>query len=231
MEFEICTESFEVAQKASAYKIKRIELCSALDLGGLSPSYGLLMKCLSLKDIEIHAMIRPRAGDFIYNDDELEMMLDEIKLYAESGVKGVVFGCLDEEKVLDMNALEYLAANSKSLGLETTFHRAFDFIDKPAKALEILIDFGFTRILTSGGMDTAIEGIDNIQQLVLQSEGRIEIMAGSGVNKSNALIIAEAGVDALHFSAHKWTGIDEKNMGMKTIVNEAKIRNILNLFV
>jgi copper homeostasis protein len=226
MILEVCTDSLEGTQMAANYKAKRVELCSALSVGGLTPSMALVEKCIQLGGIEVHAMLRHREGDFVYSDSECEILLRDMELLAAAGVKGVVFGCLTRENKLDTNKNNLLAKLARKLGLECTFHRAFDFSEKPKKALEELIEQGFTRILTSGQSPTAIDGIGLIAELIKQSTGRIQIMAGSGVNGSNAEELASTGVDALHFTSHKAVAKAMMGMGTHFIPDEEKIQGI-----
>jgi len=199
MIFEICTDSFETALLAQKHQVKRVELCSALSVGGLTPSLVLTEKCTQLENIETHVMIRVREGDFCYSDFEIELMKGEIERMAQAGVNGVVFGCLDSDNNLNIKQITLLIETAKKFNLETTFHRAFDFANAPTNTLEQLIELGLDRILTSGQKPTAIEGIGLIQKMVKQAGKRIQIMAGSGVNSINAIVLANTGIDALHF--------------------------------
>jgi len=226
MTLEVCTDSLEGTELAARYGARRVELCSSLSTAGLTPSLTLVEKCAQVDGIEVHAMLRHREGGFVYNDSDLEILLRDMELLHGAGVKGVVFGCLTEESKLDTEKNSRLAERALKLGLESTFHRAFDFVKEPENALEELINQGFTRILTSGQKPTAIEGIDLISELVKQSAGRIQIMAGSGVNASNAKKLASIGVDALHFTAHKISGDRRMGMGTHFIPDEEKIRRI-----
>ncbi len=229
MKLEICIDAVEGAHMAAIYSADRVELCSALSIGGLTPSLGLIEKCAEY--IDVHAMLRPREGNFIYSQDEVESMVQDIDHMAQSGAKGVVFGCLTVERNIDLFATKLIAEKAGSLGMATTFHRAFDFCVAPYKALENLIDLGINRLLTSGQKKRAIEGKHIIKELVEASNGRIEIMAGSGVNQSNAKELAEIGVDALHFTSH--LEVSDKNgfgMGVTTVPDRDKIFTISKLF-
>jgi copper homeostasis protein len=152
-----------------------------------------------IEGLQLSVMIRPRGGDFLYTDVEFEQMIEEIGFAREYGADGVVFGLLTADGRVDIPRTKTLVAASK--GMQTTFHRAFDMVRNQSDALEDVIGAGCTRILTSGGCNTAQEGIETLRGLVTQAAGRIEIMAGSGVNHSNARLLAATGVDALHFSA------------------------------
>lgn len=229
MIIEICTDSYQGALLAQQYKAKRIELCSALSVGGLTPSPYLTTVCSKLPDLETHVMIRPREGDFNYTDQEIEIMLHEIKQQAEFGAKGVVFGCLKENRSVDIQNCITLVEEAKNRKLECTFHRAFDFAQDFEASLESLINIGFNRLLTSGGKPTAIEGIENIRRLKGQANDQIEIMAGSGINATNAKELEAIQIDALHFTSHSLTPY-ELGMGSKTVMNANKIKSISALF-
>jgi copper homeostasis protein len=144
-------------------------------------------------------MIRPRGGDFLYSDDEFETMLRDIEHARKGGATGVVFGILTAEGRVDVERTRCLVEAAQ--GMETTFHRAVDMCEDYEQAVEDIIATGCKRILTSGGYDKAIDGIENIRRAVEIAQGRIEIMAGSGVVAANAAQLAAVGVDALHFSA------------------------------
>jgi copper homeostasis protein len=144
-------------------------------------------------------MIRPRGGDFLYSDAEFEQMKHDVVFARECGADGVVFGLLTADGDVDVARTRELVALAQPM--ECTFHRAFDVAREPLRALEDVIASGCKRILTSGQMATAIEGIDTLRALVAAADGRIEIMAGSGVNPGNAGQLIDTRVDALHFSA------------------------------
>tara|TARA_B110000503_G_scaffold125239_1_gene192610 strand:- start:124 stop:816 length:693 start_codon:yes stop_codon:yes gene_type:complete len=229
MIFELCTDALEGAKMAANYGAKRIELCSALSVGGLTPSPALTAQCATIKAVETHVMIRPREGDFVYQTNDIKVMLKDIQLQAEAGAKGVVFGCLTSDNQIDIQQNITLLEEARKYQLECTFHRAFDFVGSPMEALESLINIGFNRILTSGGKPTADAGMEQIILMVEKAKGEIEIMAGSGVNSSNALALASTGVDALHFTSHN-TASYELGMGVSNRPNPEKIQSITALF-
>ncbi len=203
MKLELCTDSPEGVKLALEGGADRVELCAALDSGGLSPSPSLLRSCLRMGDLPIHCMLRPRPGGFVYSKEEVEWMQDELLQFKKDGAAGVVFGCLDAAHDVDAANTQILTKHAHSLGLEVTFHRAFDHLKDSQKGLHQLIEIGVDRILTSGGERTAEEGLGLIRSLVDHSRGRVQIMAGSGVSKENARRIASVGVDALHLTSHK----------------------------
>ena len=231
MILEVCIDSYEAALLAHRYGAKRVELCSGLSVGGLTPSIALTKKCAAIEGIEVHAMLRHREGDFVYTPLEMKLLLEDLIKLSEAQVKGVVFGALPPGNEIDMEQNKALVQAAKLLDLEVTFHRAFDFVENPKKGLETLIDLGFDRLLTSGKQATAIEGLDLIQELVNWSAERIQIMAGSGVNASNALDLATVRVAALHFTSHR---LDPKTtalgMGSKSSPDDSKIAAISSLF-
>jgi copper homeostasis protein len=228
MTIEVCVDSPDQAVAAKNYGARRVELCSALEIGGLTPSLGLVRKCSVLKGPKIHAMIRPRGGDFSYSKDELDVMKFDIESFANSGVSGVVFGILTNDSNLDIGNNHSLLQIAKSFQLEVTFHRAFDHLRNPLDSLEQIIEIGFDRILTSGQKPKAIDGINMIEKMVSHARGRIQIMAGSGINHKNAGKLQKTGIDALHFTARKLLN-DPSGLGMggNFVPDESKIRSIL----
>ena len=230
MIFELCTDSVEGAIAAENFGVKRIELCSALSVGGLTPNYGLIKQCVNKSNVEVHVMIRHREGDFCYSKEDVELMKMDINIAQQAGVQGVVFGILNElDEISDFN--EELLNFSKKLNLQATFHRAFDLVSNYKKAIKKITDFGFDRLLTSGLHDTAQQGVHIIEYLQENFGDRIEIMAGSGVNPSNALAIANSGIKNLHFMARKKVSDSSKlKMGSRMVIDEEKIKNIIDLF-
>tara|TARA_Y100000385_G_scaffold42544_1_gene39506 strand:+ start:202 stop:894 length:693 start_codon:yes stop_codon:yes gene_type:complete len=229
MTVEFCVDSYLGALAAKSHGIKRIELCSALSVGGLSPSIGLVKKCAEIKEVETHVMIRPIEGGFVYDSNIIEAMLQEIIYTKNAGAKGVVFGCLNEENQVHIEQNKLLIEKAKTLDLETTFHRAFDHIKDPTITLKKLIALGFDRVLTSGTKKNAQDGSEIISRLVDQAKGQIQIMAGCGVNENNVMQIAQTGVNAIHFTIHK-KQIQKSEMGINNTIDEKKIENILKQF-
>ncbi len=183
---------------------KRVELAQALALGGLTPSPAMLELALEVAGEggpEVHVLVRPRAGGFHYDADEIAVAERDVRRAVIAGADGVVIGALDSAGRLDLAAMERLkdAAGSASV----TLHRAIDVSADPIATLQSAITLGLNRVLTSGGASTAIDGAATLRALVSTAGGRIEIMAGSGVSAANALALAETGVDALHFSAKR----------------------------
>jgi len=230
MIFEVCTDSLDGALAAGKFGAKRIELCSALSVGGLTPNYGLIQTCVEKSSVEVHVIIRPREGDFIYNSQEIEIMKKDIEAAKKAGATGVVFGVLNEKNEIS-KANKELFDFSKSLVLEVTFHRAFDFVPDYHAAVQKIIEYGFNRLLTSGLEVTAIKGFSVIQELQATYGDKIQIMAGSGISAANVLKLAEAGIENIHFTARKSIpSTNSFSMGENIVVDEDKIRSIVHQF-
>ncbi len=230
MNLELCTDCVEGALFAGRFGFKRIELCSALSEGGLTPSFGMIESCSEAGTAEVHAMIRSRGGSFTCDESEMVIMKKDIQAASQAGAKGVVFGILEpNNEVSGVN--RQLLDLAHSFGLQATFHRAFDQVNDPLKTLEQLVELGFDRLLTSGLKDRAIDGLDLITTMQQEYGSDIEIMAGSGVNQDNALSFANAGIENLHFTARKPSEEDLiKGMGINMVTDVAKIRAICDLF-
>lgn len=198
--FEICANSAESVVQAQLGGAQRVELCAGIPEGGTTPSYGEIKAALKYTAIDVNVIIRPRAGDFLYTERELEIMEYDIDVIRESGIHGVVFGCLTADGEIDTAAMKRLMKHCK--GLSVTFHRAFDVCRQPRLALEQIIDLGCDRILTSGQQPNAQQGIPLIRELVEQAGHRIVIMPGCGINETNiGQIAAETGAREFHMSA------------------------------
>jgi len=231
MFLEWAIESTKEMKLAQTLGVKRIELCSSLDLGGLTPSIGLTQKCMESTNVKIHTMVRPRAGDFNYSNDEIEVMLHDIDLFATVGVHGVVFGVLSKDHSLNETHLEKLTNRAKSHNLEVTFHRAFDIVTNPLGVLHKLIDLKVDRILTSGQQPKADQGIDLIKQLINDADGKIKIMAGSGINAINAHLFLNLGLEAIHCTARKKVKQTSKiDMGNQFVPDQRKVEELQKVF-
>ena len=195
---EICVADAASLEAAIEGGADRIELCSALELGGLTPSPGL-MRLAAQAPIPVYAMIRPRAGDFVFSAWEGEIMLADIEAVGGAGLAGVVLGASQPDGRLDEALLSRQRVHARGLG--TTLHRAFDLVpDRPA-ALETAIALGFERILTSGGAAGASTGLDELVRLHRAARGRIGIMPGSGLTPANiAALLAALPVTEVHSS-------------------------------
>jgi Uncharacterized protein involved in copper resistance len=202
MVFEICANSLESCLAAQQGGAQRVELCAGISEGGTTPSLGEIVITRNLLDIKLHVIIRPRGGDFLYSQDEKEIMLADIVMARKARVDGLVFGCLNKDGEIDIEFTKELIDTAE--GLPITFHRAFDQCRDPFKALEQLIELGCNRILTSGQQPTAEQGIPLLKKLIKQANNRIIIIPGSGINENNIRLIAEeTGAKELHFSARE----------------------------
>ncbi len=179
-------ESCIAAQKGGA---NRIELCDGPGEGGTTPSYGFIKTAREKLSIDLFVMIRPRGGDFYYSEDEFEMMKSDILLCKQLGCDGIVTGILTRDGKVDIDRNKELVQLANPL--KATFHRAFDRVADFSEALEDIIDIGFERILTSGGVPKATDGAQKLADLINQAGGRISIMPGSRVNASNILSLAK----------------------------------------
>jgi len=193
---EVCVDSLAGLRAAERGGAARIELCSRLDLGGLSPDRDLRDAAIVETKLPLHVMVRPRAGGFVWTAAELAAMEAEIRALH---VEGVVLGALTPAGIVDSIAVARLVAAARPASV--TFHRAFDEIADQEAALEELVRLGVDRILTSGGATDAFEGRSRLRKLVLRARGRIVVMAGGGVRPENAAAIrTESGVVELHGS-------------------------------
>lgn len=198
VEVEVCVYSLESCLNAQAAGADRVELCTAMYDGGLTPSAAAIRMARNLLSIELYVMIRPRGGDFLYSDLEFQQMKEEI-LYAKScGADGIVSGILSADGRVDTERMSVLVECAAPL--KVTFHRAIDMVADMEEALEDVIRAGCYRILTSGGENDVEKGKGNIRRLVDLAKGRIKIMAGAGVNAANAPWLIKNGVDAIHLS-------------------------------
>ncbi|GLW35513.1 copper homeostasis protein CutC [Actinoplanes regularis] len=216
---EIAVTSAEGARTAYRCGADRVELCSALEVDGLTPSEGLLdttlagLAALTPQPREpgrpwqgVHVLIRPRPGDFVYDADELATAAAEVRAVCRAGAQGVVVGALTDGGAVDTAALRLLAETARESAPEVTvtFHRAFDQTASITRALAELLDLGLVdRVLTSGGKAAAGQAVEELAGLAGQSAGRIEIMAGGGVRLDDIPALTAAGVDAIHLSAKR----------------------------
>lgn len=194
---EAAVETLESALAAERAGADRIELCVNLDDGGTTPSTGLTAAVIDGTQLPIFVLIRPRAGDFVYADDEIDLMTRDVATAGIIGAAGIVTGALTSDRSVDVEQTRALV--KAAAGLPVTFHRAFDSTTNKPDALEQLIDLGVTRVLTSGGAPTALEGAEVIAALVNQARDRITVVAGGGIREHNVSdVIARAGVREVH---------------------------------
>ena len=206
---EICVDNSVDLIKAIEAGVDRIELCSALDVGGLTPTSNLIEQAKT-SSIPVYAMIRPRGGNFVYSQAEIMAMEADIAVVQSAGLAGVVFGALTEDRVLDQVALTRLFAAASGLG--KTLHRAVDDMVSPHEAVPVAIEIGFERILTSGGAASAVDGRVELSKMLELARDRIEIMAGSGVAAPNIQCLKDVGIWSFHGSCRTvWNGTTALN--------------------
>lgn len=197
---EICCFNLESAIIAAESGADRIELCADPASGGTTPATGLIKTVRKKIGIELYPIIRSRGGDFLFSEEEFEMMLYEVEVCKSAGCEGIVIGLLLPDGQVDKSKVAKLIEKAYPLGV--CFHRAFDWTRNPFEALEDIIDMGCERILTSGQRPTAIEGTQLIKDLIQQADGRIEIMPGSGIRAENIREIKDkTGAKQFHSSA------------------------------
>jgi len=204
---EICCNSINSAANAKAGGASRIELCQDLAEGGTTPSYATIKYCVERLHLDVFALIRPRSGDFCYNELEFQTCLEDIRICKELGAKGVVIGFLHEDGSINTEWTKQAVELARPL--QVTFHRAFDECNDWRQALEDIIDCGCDRILTSGCAATAEEGLETLREIVKATSGQINILAGSGITAENvADIVSESGVREVHASCKHNVGYD-----------------------
>lgn len=196
---EVCVDHLESALIAHDAGADRLELCQALQLGGLTPDRDTFRLLKSSMSIPIFILIRPRAGDFNYSDNEKDLIKNQIKTFEDLGADGFVVGALDQKRKLDFTFVEQV---KNQASVPVTFHRAFDFIEDQIIALDRLISIGIDRILTSGGKSNCIKGMDQLKALRNHANGRINILPGSGINlKTVDTIVENLSPSEIHLSA------------------------------
>lgn len=198
---EIAVDSVTGLDNALRGGAERIELCAALDIGGLTPTWGL-MALAAKAPVPVYAMIRPRAGNFVFDEVEEAVMTADIMAAREVGLAGVVIGANNPDGTLDAGLMSRLIGHAKGLGV--TLHRAFDLVPDRDAALETAIELGIERILTSGGTPKAMEGLDVLRQTVERAGDRLIVMPGSGIRAGNVLeILAKTGAKEVHASGRE----------------------------
>jgi copper homeostasis protein len=236
-QLEICAFNLPSAIVAQASGADRIELCASPAEGGVTPSLGIIQAAREHLRIALYPIIRPRGGDFLYSDEEFQVMLRDIGYCKRAGCNGVVIGMLNADGTIDQARCARLVEAAYPLGV--TFHRAFDWAANPFEALETIIRLGCERILTSGQRPTAEEGVELIDELVREADDRILIMPGSGIRSGNIMSIAEkTGASEFHTSARllQASGMAYVNSGMKedqdvVTAGEEEIRKIKDLLI
>ena len=240
---EICCGSFSDVKTAYENGADRVELNSALYLGGLTPSLANLICAKEQCEIPVVAMVRPRGGGFCYSAEEYQTMILDTKLLLEHGADGIAFGFLKEDQTLDTERTKEVIYLIHEQGREAVFHRAFDCVADQKKTIEQLIGLGADRILTSGGAPDVWSGRERLKQLQKEYGSEIEILAGSGVNENNVReLMTYTGVHQVHSSCRVWkkdittsneyvdfsyAGIQEKNQ--YEVVDAAKVHRLAEL--
>ena len=228
MLLEICANSYQSAKNAQDAGVQRIELCSELSIGGITPSYGLIKQVVTELDIETYVLIRPRSGNFCYSEAEFEIIKKDIQICKDLGCHGIVSGVLNLDNTIDTKRTRELIELSKPLAF--TFHRASDIIPNLNEALEQLIELGVDRILTSGQQPKAIDGFETLKELKLQAKDRITILVGSGISSENAKLFKDAGFEEIHASASEVISTESSDYfgnTPQTVSNITEIKAIL----
>ena len=201
MILEICANSYQSAVNAEIAGAHRIELCSEISVGGITPSFGLLKKVLQSPTIPVHVLIRPRSGNFTYSSKEFDIMKENIRLCKDLGCDGIVSGVLHKDNTIDIKRTSELIELSKPMSF--TFHRAFDVVSKPKEALLQLLNLGVDRLLTSGQQEKAEDSIELLLELQKIAENKLTILPGSGINSENCIHFKNSGFSEIHSSASK----------------------------
>jgi copper homeostasis protein len=227
MKLEICTNSYQSAINAQDAGAHRIELCQELSVGGLTPSYGLIKQVVDALSIPVFVLIRPRSGNFTYSDADFDIMKQDIQICKNLGCAGIVSGILNKDNSIDLERTTDLVELSRPL--QYTFHRAFDCAKDPKKTLEQLIAIGVERILSSGLETSAEKGLHLLKQLQEQANGRVIILAGSGITAENAKLFKDVGLKEIHASASSKIEADNSLFSEPlTYSDPEKIKAILN---
>lgn len=197
---EVCAGDLESVRAAAEGGAARVELCSALGEGGVTPSIGFLRQALLVPSLRVHVLIRPRGGDFLYTPEEVNAMVADIEACREAGAHGVVIGALTPDGDIDLPSCRRMIEAAGEMSV--TFHRAFDLCRNPEEALDTIIELGCDRLLTSGQAATALEGTPLLRRLHDRAAGRLVILAGGGVTPDNAAdILIGSGTNEVHASA------------------------------
>ena len=203
--FEVCAGSVQDCINAQLGGADRVELNSALYLGGLTPSLAMLKLVKEKTSLKVICMDRPRAAGFCYDDVEIETMFEDAKILLENGADGISFGFLNSDATINVIETKKMVELIHQYQKEAVFHRAFDCVDDPMHAIKQLIDYGVDRILTSGLQPTAMQGASVLEKLQSEFGNRIELLAGSGINANNIRTLKEqTGIHQFHGSCKEW---------------------------
>lgn len=217
MIIEICASNYQSAINAQEAGAQRIELCSELAIGGITPSYGLLRATVDALSIPVYVLIRPRSGNFTYTNSEFEIMKHNIQLCKDLGCSGIVSGVLNKDNTVNVEQTKELIELSKPLPF--TFHRAFDWTPNPSEAIKELIKLGVERVLTSGQETTAEQGIKLLTKLKQLANDKIIVLPGGGINSENIRSFKALGFTEVHASA---TTLSQINKVPKIPMNSSK---------
>ena len=237
MILEICASNYQSAINAQKAGAHRIELCTELAVGGLTPSFGLLKEVLKSLTIPVFVLIRPRSGNFTYTESEFEIMKQDIKLCKELGCKGIVSGVLNPDFTIDKKRTKELIDISSPL--DFTFHRAFDWTPNPILALATLIELKVKRVLTSGQQPSAFDGFELLNKLKLHAKENIIILPGGGIDYKNAQSFKLGNFKELHASATKIKSVNDQPIipmnsdkfydeTIEIVSDKTLIKNLLN---
>jgi copper homeostasis protein len=198
--FEVCVDSVTGVRAAAAGGADRVELCSGLVEGGITPSHGTIRRALEVPGIACVVLVRPRGGDFLYDQEEFAVMQEDIQAIREAGAFGVAVGVLQADGTLDIERMRDLVEAARPM--QVTCHRAFDMARDPFEALAALLDLGVDRVLTSGRQRSVVDGLDLVRELVRQAGKNLSVMPGSGIRADNVRRVLEAtGAREVHFTA------------------------------
>ncbi|WP_341489115.1 copper homeostasis protein CutC [Photobacterium damselae subsp. damselae] len=218
-QLEVCIDNIESLHLAQQGGATRIELCSSLALGGLTPNFGFMQAAAKYAQVPVYAMIRPRQGDFLFTDQDMEIMLADVHAAKQASLSGVVLGVLTDQGQVDKDQLKALIHQAQGMGV--TFHRAIDQCIDPMATLDILMSLGCERVLTSGLKANAYDGREMLKEMVTYCSERLSIMAGAGVTADNVgQIISDTGVREIHLS-----GKTTRPSLMKNYSNQAYMGN------
>ena len=221
MKIEICATSIESITNAQNAGAQRIELCENYSIGGVTPSEQFFHEAIKVSSLPINVLIRPKGGDFIFNDKEYDLMINKINLFKAYNVNGFVIGFMEKDRSLNSDILSEFRKITK--GFELTFHRAFDFLSNQEESLELLIEKDINRILCSGHELSAEKGLENLINYNKISNGRITIMPGGGVSLNNFQKFKSSGFNEIHLSAIKLNDSPHSNFNIiKEIVELSK---------
>jgi copper homeostasis protein len=226
MIIEICATSVQSARNAQEAGAHRIELCSELAVGGITPSYGFLLKIREKIDLPIQVLIRPRSGNFVYSDEELETMIQDIEFCKDLGCDGIVSGVLNPDFKIDTKRTQELIRASSNMNF--TFHRAFDLTPDPFESLNQLMELKVNRILTSGQASSAEKGIEVLKELQTKAGDQLTILPGGGIHPDNIRLFKENGFKEIHASA---SGILSESQAPKISMNSEKFWDETRVYV